>query len=60
MFEYMDGIVDAVKELGQAAVDVAVFVLSLIHISLTEIEAAAYELIPSNCISEMENLEARR
>lgn len=26
MFEYMDGIVDAVKELGQAAVDVAVFV----------------------------------
>lgn len=23
-------------------------------------EAAAYELIPSNCISEMENLEARR
>lgn len=22
--------------------------------------AAAYELIPSNCISEMENLEARR
>ena len=24
------------------------------------IEAAAYELIPSNCISEMENLEARR
>lgn len=28
--------------------------------ALTEIEAAAYELIPSNCISEMENLEARR
>ena len=27
--------------------------------ALTEIEAAAYELIPSNCISEMENLEAR-
>lgn len=25
-----------------------------------EIEAAAYELIPSNCISEMENIEARR
>lgn len=24
------------------------------------IEAAAYELIPSNCISEMENIEARR
>lgn len=24
--------------------------------ALTEIEAAAYELIPSNCISEMENL----
>lgn len=28
--------------------------------ALTEIEAAAYELIPSNYISEMENLEARR
>lgn len=28
--------------------------------ALTEIEAAAYELIPSNCISEMENIEARR
>lgn len=28
--------------------------------ALTEIEAVAYELIPSNCISEMENLEARR
>ena len=28
--------------------------------TLTEIEAAAYELIPSNCISEMENIEARR
>ncbi|MFQ7068906.1 MAG: hypothetical protein [Bacteriophage sp.] len=27
MFEYMDGIVDAVEELGQAAVDVAVFVM---------------------------------
>ena len=26
----------------------------------TEREASAYELIPSNCISEMENLEARR
>lgn len=26
MFEYMDGIVDAVEEIGQAAVDVAVFV----------------------------------
>lgn len=26
MFEYMDGIVDAVEEFGQAAVDVAVFV----------------------------------
>ena len=26
--------------------------------ALTEIEAAAYELIPSNCISEMENIEA--
>ena len=24
MFEYMDGIVDAVEEIGQAAVDVAV------------------------------------
>lgn len=24
--------------------------------ALTEIEAAAYELIPSNCISEMENI----
>lgn len=29
MFEYMDGIVDAVKELGQAAVDVAVFVTNM-------------------------------
>lgn len=28
--------------------------------ALTEIEAAAYELIPSNCIFEMENIEARR
>lgn len=28
--------------------------------ALTEIEAAAYELIPSNCISEMKNIEARR
>ena len=28
--------------------------------ALTEIEAAAYELIPSNRISETENLEARR
>ena len=27
MFEYMDGIVDAVEEIGQAAVDVAVFVM---------------------------------
>ena len=26
MFEYMDDIVDAVEEIGQAAVDVAVFV----------------------------------
>ena len=26
MFEYMDGIVDAVEEIAQAAVDVAVFV----------------------------------
>jgi hypothetical protein len=26
MFEYMDGIVDAVEEIGQATVDVAVFV----------------------------------
>ena len=26
----------------------------------TPAQAAAYELIPSNCISEMENLEARR
>lgn len=28
--------------------------------ALTEIEAAAYELIPPNCVPEMENLEARR
>ena len=27
MFEYMDGIVDAVEEIGQAAVDVAVYML---------------------------------
>ncbi|WP_370840609.1 hypothetical protein [Phascolarctobacterium faecium] len=27
MFEYMDGIVDAVEEIGQAAVDVAVYCL---------------------------------
>lgn len=27
MFEFMDGIVDAVEEFGQAAVDIAVFVM---------------------------------
>ena len=27
MFEYMDGIVDAVEEIGQAAVDIAVYML---------------------------------
>ena len=27
MFEYMDGIVDAVEEFGQAAVDIAVYML---------------------------------
>lgn len=27
MFEYMDGIVDAVEEFGQAAVDIAVYVM---------------------------------
>ena len=27
MFEYMDGIVDAVEEIGQAAVDIVVYML---------------------------------
>lgn len=32
MFEYMDGIVDAVEEIGQAAVDVAVDVAVFVTI----------------------------
>ena len=48
MFEYMDGIVNAVEEFGQAAVDIAVYMLICVA-KLALIITAPVWLLPIKC-----------